>query len=48
MHCNYFFSCIYVEKTPEQYCLDYNNSQKAREGVWWDRYLSEGTDDQQV
>ena len=27
-HCNYFPGCIYVEKTPEQCCLDYHNSQK--------------------
>ena len=30
---NYFSGCIYVEKTPEQCCLGYRNSQKAREGV---------------
>ena len=48
MHCSYFSGRIYVEKTHEQYCFDYHNSQKAREGVWWDGYSSEGTDDQQV
>ena len=48
MHCSYFSSRIYVEKTSEQYCLGYHNLQGTREGVWWDRYSSEGSDDQQV
>ena len=48
MHCSYFSSYIYVEKILEYYYLDYHNLQKAREGVWWDKYSSEGTDDQQV
>ena len=28
MHCSYFSSRINVEKTCEQYCLGYHNSQK--------------------
>ena len=48
MHCSYFSGRIYVEKTSEQYYLSYRNSQRAREGVWWDKYLSRGSDDQQV
>ena len=48
MHCNYFSSRIYVEKTSEQGYLGYHNLQETREGVWWDRYLSKGLDDQQV
>ena len=48
MYYNYFSSRIYVEKTPEQCCLSYHNSKKAKEGVWWDRYSSKGLNDQQV
>ena len=48
MHDSYFFGCIYVEKTSEQRCLSYRNSQKAKEGVWQDKYLSNSLDDQQV
>ena len=48
MHCNYFPGRIYVEKTSKQYCLGYRNSQKTREGVWWDGYSSKGSDDQEV
>ena len=48
MHYNCFSGRIYVEKTFEQYYLGYHNSQEAREGVWWDMYLSKGLDDQQV
>ena len=48
MHCSYFSGHIYVEKILEYYYLDYHNLQKTREGVWWDKYSSEGTDDQQV
>ena len=48
MHCSYFSGRIYVEKAPEQCYLGYRNSQRAREGVWWDKYLSRGSDDQQV
>ena len=48
MHCSYFSGRIYVEKTFEQYYLGYHNSQKTREGVWWDRYSSKDLDDQQV
>ena len=48
MHCSYFFGRIYVEKTSEQYYLNYHNSQETREGVWWNRYSSKGSDDQQV
>ena len=46
MHYNYFSSRIYVEETSEQCCLDERNSQKAKEGVWWDKYSSKGSDDQ--
>ena len=48
MHCNYFSSRIYVEKTSEQCYLSYHNSQETKEDVWWDKYLSKGSDDQQV
>ena len=48
MHYNYFSDRIYVEKTSEQYYIGYHNSQKTREGVWWDRYLSKGSNDQQM
>ena len=48
MHCSYFSGHIYVDKTSEQYYLDYRNSQEIREDVWWDRYSSKGSDDQQV
>ena len=37
-----------MEKTSEQRYLDYHNSQKTKEGVWWDKYSSKGSDDQQV
>ena len=33
MHYNYSSGRIYVEKAPEQCCLGYHNSQKAKEGV---------------
>ena len=46
MHNSYFIGRIYVEKTSEQYYLGYRNSQRAREGGWWDKYLSKGLDDQ--
>ena len=45
---NYFTGHIYVEKISEQYYLGYRNSQRAREGGWWDKYSSGGSDDQQV
>ena len=48
MYYNCFSGHIYVEKTFEQYYLGYHNSQEVREGVWWERYLSEGLDDQQI
>ena len=48
MHYNYFSSRIYVEKTPEQCCINYHNSQKTKEGVWWDRHSSKVLNDQQV
>ena len=48
MHYSYFSGRIYVEKASEQYCLGYRNSQKAKEGVQWDRYSSKDSDDQQV
>ena len=37
-----------MEKTPEQYCLGCRNSQKTWEGVWWDKYSSNGLHDQQM
>ena len=40
--------CIYVEKTPEQYCLGRYNSQGAWEGVCWDKHSSDGLNDQQM
>ena len=48
MNCSYFYGCIYVEKTSEQYYLGYHNSQKTKEGVRWDRYSGKGLDDRQV
>ena len=48
MHYSYFSGNIYVEKTSEQCYLGERNSQKTKEGVWWDRYSSKGSDDQQV
>jgi len=48
MHYSYFSGRIYGEKTSEQCCLGERNSQKAKEGVWWDRYSSKSSDDQQV
>ena len=33
IHCSYFSDRIYVEKTTEQCCLGYHNSQKTKEGV---------------
>ena len=48
MHNNYFTGRIYVEKTSKQCYLGYRNSQRAREGDWWDKYSSKGSDDQQV
>ena len=48
MHCSYFYGRINVEKTSEQCCLGYHNSQKTKEGVWWDKHLGEGSNDRQV
>ena len=48
MHNNYFTGHIYVKKTSEQCYLSYRNSQRVREGGWWDKYSSKGSDDQQV
>ena len=48
MHGSYFSDRIYIEKTSKQYCLDYRNSQKAKEGVLRDKYSSNSSDDQQV
>ena len=48
MHCSYFSGRIYVEKTSKQYYLSYYNSQKTKDSVWWDRYSSKSSDDQQV
>ena len=45
MHCNNFSDRIYVERTPEQYNLNYHRAQKARENAWWDMHLSEGSDE---
>ena len=45
---SYLSGRINVEKTGEQYYLSYYNSQKGRRDVRWDRYLSEGPDDQQL
>ena len=40
--------CIYVEKILKQYCLGCPDLQRADEGVWWDKYLSSGMNDQQM
>ena len=48
MHNSYFIDRIYVEKTSEQCYLGYRDSQSAREGGWWDKYSSGGSDNQQV
>ena len=48
MYYNYFSGCIYKEKTSEQHYPGYHNSQETIEGVWWDRYSSKGSNDQQV
>ena len=45
MYYNNFSNRIYVEKTLEQYNLNYHHSQRAREDAWWDIYSSEGLDD---
>ena len=37
-----------MEKTPKQCCLGYPNSQRAKEGVWWDKHLGSGLDGQQM
>ena len=37
-----------MEKTPEQCCIGRPNSQRAYEGVRWDKHLSSGLDDWQV
>ena len=48
MYNSYFTGRIYMEKMSEQWYLGYCNSQRAREIDWWDKYLSKGSDDQQV
>ena len=48
MHLTKHPSRIYVEKTPEQYCFGFRNSQKIWEGVWWDKHSSSGMHDQQM
>ena len=48
MYCSYFSGRIYVEKISKQCCLGYHNSQRVKEGVWWDRYSNKCLDDQQV
>ena len=37
-----------MERTPEQCCQGYSDSQKAREGDRWDKHLSNSLDDQQM
>ena len=46
MHYCYFSGRIYVEETPLQCCLGYYNSQKAKEGIWWNGYSSNGPNNQ--
>jgi len=36
-----------VENTPEQGCIGYPNSQRAKEDVRWDKHSIGGLDDQQ-
>ena len=48
MHNSYFTGDIYVEKTSEQCHIGYCNSQSAKEGGWWDKHSSGGSDNQQV
>ena len=48
MHCTYFYGYIYVEWTSKQCFLGDHNSEKAEEEVWWDKYSSDGLDDEQV
>ena len=48
MYYSYFSGHIYVDKTFEQRCLGYHNSQKAKVGVWWDKHSSSGSNNQQV
>ena len=48
MHNSYFTGRIYVEKTFKQCYFGYHNSQRSREGGYWDKYSSKGSDDQQV
>ena len=48
MHCSNFFGRIYVKKTPEQCSLNHYSSQRTKEDVWWDMYLSEGLNGWQV
>ena len=48
MHLTKLSGCIYVKKTPEQYCLDCHNSQKTWEDVWWDKHSSSGLHNQQM
>jgi len=48
MRYSYFSGRINVEKTCEQCCLGYHNSQKDGGGVQWDKHSSEGLDNQQV
>ena len=48
MYCTYFYDRIYVEQTFEQCFLGDHNSEKAEEEVWWDKYLSDGLNDEQM
>ena len=48
MHCSYFSDRIYVEKTPEQCNLSYHHSRKTKADIWYDMYLSESLDEEQV
>ena len=41
MHCSNFFGRIYVKKTPEHCSLNHYSSQRAKEDVWWDMYLTD-------
>ena len=48
MHCSNFPGRIYVEKTPEQCNLNYHHSRRIKADIWYDMYLSEGLDEEQV
>ena len=48
MHNSYFTGRIYEQKTFEQCRIGYRNLQGAREGGWWDKHSSGGSDNRQV